>query len=82
VISKIPKKAPGERLWENDDIRVDRGETLPDGTVNIVWQRQSQTKNPALKKISDTHTKILTQKIDPKNPPTDDQFRDDVMKEL
>lgn len=65
VQTKIAIKRPGARLWKNDDIRIDRGETLSDGSTNIVWQRQRQTKSPALKKIRSTHAKIVTQRVYP-----------------
>lgn len=64
VKKRIETKSPGSRLWENTDIRIDRGETLADGSTNIVWQRQAQTKNPALKKIN-SHAKIATQCVSP-----------------
>ena len=64
VQKRIETKRPGGRLWENTDIRIDRGETLADGSTNIVWQRQALTKVPALKKIN-THTKIVTQRVSP-----------------
>lgn len=60
---RIEIQHPGGRLWQDNDIRVDRGQTLPDGSTNIVWQRQKQTKNPALKKIKNTHAKIVTQRV-------------------
>ena len=65
VQKRIEIRRPGGRLWENADIRIDRGETLADGFTNIVWQRQAQTKNPALKKIN-SHAKIATQQVSPK----------------
>jgi hypothetical protein len=67
IQKKIETKRPGDRLWENNDIRIDRGETLADGSTNIVWQKQAQTKNPALRKIASTHAKILTQRISPRS---------------
>lgn len=60
---KIENRRPGRRLWENDDVRIDRGEDLADGSINIVWQKQSQTKNQALRKIKSTHEKIVTQRV-------------------
>jgi hypothetical protein len=80
VKKKIELKQPGERLWENDDIRIDRGETLADGATNIVWQRQAQTKEPALKKITDTHSKIVTQEVSPKSDPA--HLKDDFFDKL
>jgi len=65
IKTKIDVQHPGGRLWQNNDIRVDRGQTLADGSTNIVWQRQAQTKNPALKKIKKTHAKIVTQRVFP-----------------
>lgn len=59
---KIEIKGPGQRLWQDNDVRIDRGETLSDGSTNIVWQRQAQTKNGALKRF-DTHSKIVTQRV-------------------
>lgn len=64
LLKRIGSKRPGDRLWQNNDLRIDRGETLSDGSTNVVWQRQRQTKKPALKKI-DTHTKIVVQKVFP-----------------
>jgi hypothetical protein len=63
VQRNIEGTPPGHRLWQNHDIRIDRGETLADGSTNIVWQRQAQTTNPALKKIKNTHAKIATQRV-------------------
>jgi len=61
VQKRIETQRPGGRLWENTDIRIDRGETLANGFTNIVRQKQLQTKNPALKKIN-SHAKIATQR--------------------
>jgi hypothetical protein len=69
IQKKIKTKHPGNRLWENNDIHIDCGETLADGSTNIVWQKQAQTKNPALKKIASTHAKLLTQQISPRSNP-------------
>ena len=62
---KIQTRGPGQRLWQDNDVRIDRGQTLEDGSTNIIWQRQAQTKIPALKKITNTHAKIVTQRIYP-----------------
>lgn len=53
----------GRRLWEDNDIRVNCSETLSDGSTNIVWQRQVQTNNPALKRIKTTYAKIIIQRV-------------------
>jgi hypothetical protein len=80
VQKRIESKRPGDRLWENEDIRIDRGETLTDGFANIVWQRQAQTKNPALKKIKNTHAKIVTQRVSPNSDAW--ELQKDVYKKL
>jgi hypothetical protein len=63
VQKRVETKPPGHRLWESQDVRIDRGETLA-GSTNVVWQRQRQTKNPALMKI-DSHAKTVTQQVSP-----------------
>ena len=65
VKQKIRIERRGGRLWQDNDVRVDCGETLSDGSTNIIWQRQAQTKNPALKRIKSTHAKIVTQRVFP-----------------
>ncbi len=77
VQKKIEIKYPGEQLWENNNICIDCGKTLADGSTNIVWQRQVQTNNLALKKIN-THAKIATQQIFPNS----DALQKDVYKKL
>jgi hypothetical protein len=59
---RLESKRPGDRLWQNEDIRIDRGETLADGSTNVVWQRQAQTKHLILKTFG-SHSKIVTQRI-------------------
>jgi hypothetical protein len=73
-------KRPGDRLWKNNDIRIDRGETLADGFTNIIWQRQAQTKNPVLKKIKNIHAKIATQRISPNSDPR--ELQKDIFKQV
>jgi len=59
----------------------DHGQTLADGSTNIVqWQRQAQTKNPALKKIKSTHAKIVTQRVFPNSDAR--ELKEDVYKKL
>ena len=65
VKKKLEFRSPGRRLWEDNDVGVDCGETLSDGSTNIVGQWQAQTNNPALKKIKSTHAKIVTQRVFP-----------------
>jgi hypothetical protein len=77
---KIENQHPGGRLWKDDDIRVDRGETLADRSTNIVWQRQAQTKDPALKKIKNTHAKIVTQWFFPNSDAR--ELKEDFFKKL
>jgi len=48
VQKKIEIKRPGERLWENNNIRINHGEMLADRSMNIIWQRQAQTNNPVM----------------------------------
>jgi len=79
VQKKIEIKCPGERLWENNNIHIDRGETLADGSINIIWQRQTQMNNPVLKKIN-THMKIATQRIFPNSDVS--ELQKDVYKKL
>ena len=77
---KIEIQHPGGRLWQDNDIHVDRGQTLADGSTNIVWQQQAQTKNPALKKIKSTHAKIVTQRFFPNSDAQ--ELKEDVFKKL
>lgn len=80
VFVKVAEKAPGTRLgdrvWENNDLRVDRGHDTQDGKVMIDWQRQKQTKQPALKKKS-SHEKLLIQSFDPNDPDVVAKLKDD-----
>jgi hypothetical protein len=78
--TKIIHGHPGRRVWENNDVRIDRGETLADGSINIVWQKQAQTKNPALKRIKSTHDKIVTQRVFVHNDARD--LMEDLYKKL
>ena len=77
---KIEIQRPGGRLWQDNDIRIDRGQTLADGSTNIVWQRQAQTNNPALKKIKNTHSKIVVQRVFPNSDAR--ELEEDVYKKL
>jgi hypothetical protein len=76
---KIEIQHPGRRLWQDNDIRVDHGLTLADGS-NIVWQRQARTKNRALKKIENTHAKIITQHVFPNSDAR--ELEEDVYEKL
>lgn len=78
IKTKIEIQRPGGRLWQDNDIRIDRGQTLADGSTNIVWQRQAQTKRPALKRIRDTHTSIIVQRVFPSSEAQD--LKEDVFK--
>ncbi|KAJ7189548.1 hypothetical protein GGX14DRAFT_408720 [Mycena pura] len=66
LAEKVGSTHLGDRLYSDDDVRVDLGEEV-DGGVNIVWQPQKHTEHPALKEIQSTHAEIATQTLDPNN---------------
>jgi hypothetical protein len=78
LANKIGSTRLGERLYQDDNVRIDLGEPV-EGGVNVVWQKQKQTKNPALKAINSTHSKIATQIVNPNDPENGAELHADLM---